>query len=97
MRQAHSCLAQFVTKLPHLLLLAPTHRPIPAPVVEIGIKRWPASCRKLWDKMDESVEKSCWGITLWTIAIVLAVAVIGSFVMGPDAGVSATTSLNVSG
>ncbi|MEP0942577.1 MAG: hypothetical protein ABJH63_03655 [Rhizobiaceae bacterium] len=46
--------------------------------------------------MDESVEKSCWGITLWAIAIVLVVALVGSFVLGTDASVSATTSMTVS-
>jgi hypothetical protein len=31
--------------------------------------------------MNNSIEKSCWGITLWAIAIVLGVVFISSFVM----------------
>ena len=47
--------------------------------------------------MDESVEKSCWGITVWAIAIVLVIALVGSFVMGANPDVSATTNLTVTG
>jgi hypothetical protein len=47
--------------------------------------------------MEQSVEKSCWGITLWAIAVVLAVVLIGSFVMGSDADVTSAVSLTVSG
>ncbi|MEE9376109.1 MAG: hypothetical protein V3V04_07210 [Rhizobiaceae bacterium] len=32
--------------------------------------------------MGESVEKSCWGIAFWAVAIVLGVVVVGSFVSG---------------
>ncbi|MEP1208735.1 MAG: hypothetical protein ABJM29_14705 [Rhizobiaceae bacterium] len=46
--------------------------------------------------MEQSVEKSCWGITLWAIAIVLALVLIGSFVMGSSTDATATASLTVS-
>ena len=47
--------------------------------------------------MDESIEKSCWGITLLAIAVVLAVVLIGTFVMGSDSTLNATTITTVSG
>ncbi|NKB54208.1 MAG: hypothetical protein GKR97_18690 [Rhizobiaceae bacterium] len=47
--------------------------------------------------MEKSVEKSCWGITLWAIAVALVVVLIATFVMGPETTVSATTILTVSG
>ena len=47
--------------------------------------------------MDESAEKSCWGVTLWAIAVVVAVVIIGSFVMGPKVSVNATSNMTISG
>ena len=32
--------------------------------------------------MDETVEKSCWGVTLWAIAIVMIAAIVLSFIVG---------------
>jgi hypothetical protein len=47
--------------------------------------------------MNESVEKSCWSITLWAIAVVLVVVLLGSFVMGSGMDVGATTKIAVTG
>ena len=47
--------------------------------------------------MERSVDKSCWGITLWAIAIVIAVALLGSFVMGSTASTSAPSKTVITG
>ena len=49
------------------------------------------SVKKVRGEMDESIEKSCWGITLWAIAVVLVVVLIGSFVLGSGPTINATT------
>ena len=55
------------------------------------------SSKYVWGKMDESVEKSCWGVTLWAIVAVLAIVLIGSFVMGSETAVSTSTTLTTTG
>lgn len=50
---------------------------------------------ELWGSMEESVEKSCWSITLWTVAIVVGVTLAASFIMGADPSVSLTTASTV--
>jgi len=45
--------------------------------------------------MNDTVEKSCWGIALWTIAIVLVVAFIfGTLAGGDSAAIVAETVSN---
>ncbi len=39
--------------------------------------------------MNDKVEKSCWGITLWAVAIVLGVALVSSFVVKSEQSVAA--------
>ncbi len=34
--------------------------------------------------MDETIEKSCWGITLWAVAIVVGITLLASFVMNAE-------------
>ncbi len=34
--------------------------------------------------MNDSIEKSCWGITLWAVAIVMGVTLVASFVTASE-------------
>ncbi|MEX6506656.1 hypothetical protein [Jiella sp. M17.18] len=34
--------------------------------------------------MDDSVQKSCWGVTVWAVAIFSALLVLGFLFGGPD-------------
>jgi len=42
--------------------------------------------------MEESVEKSCWSVTLWAVVAVVGFVLIGSFVTGGDATIVASTA-----
>jgi hypothetical protein len=45
--------------------------------------------------MNDTVEKSCWGIALWTVAIVLVIAfVFGTLTGGDTAAIVADTVSN---
>ena len=44
--------------------------------------------------MTDNVEKSCWGITLWAVAIVLGLVVIGSVVTAPNQAAKVETKQN---
>ncbi len=46
--------------------------------------------------MDETVEKSCWGVTLWAIAIVIIAAVVLSFIVGGSDTIAAGSSITIS-
>ncbi len=44
--------------------------------------------------MDDSVEKSCWGVTLWAILVVLGIALVSSiFLMGDQSAAIATSTV----
>jgi len=52
-----------------------------------------AALERIWGSMTDSVDKSCWGITAWAIAIMIGAILAASLFAAPDQ--SATIAASV--
>lgn len=82
MQKPHGSFVLIAVKKPDLPLLPKSSELIPPSTSKIERAIHPAADKAFMGDMHETTEKSCWGITLWAVIVVLGLGVVTSIVTG---------------